>query len=179
MANHEGKLQSMQKKCLDRFTVKPLGKVCCNCGFCRKSFMSDDYYCRLQRLISEILLEYDYSDISCIYTTACGMFSSREDLERMLEVEDHEEFEILKTLGKFNSIPEEIVKMRENFFIEKGDASAKQVSYVSYLATANKDIPPLKISSSAMPVVEPVNDKDALRLWIGSEVSKQMRDAMM
>lgn len=170
---------SMQRTCLDRFTIEPLGKLCCNCGFCRKSFMSDDYYCRLQRFISEILCEYDYSDISCIYTTACSMFSPRKDLERMLEVEEHEEFEILNTLGKFSSIPREIVKMRENFFDDKGDASAKQVSYSSHLATVNKVIPPLKISSPIMPVVEPVNDKAALRLWIGNEVSKHMRDAMM
>lgn len=179
MANHEGEMQSMQRSCLARFTIKPLGKLCCNCGFCKKRFMTDDYYCRLQSFISAMLCEVDFSDISCIYTTACSMFSPREDLERMLEVEDYEEFEILRTLGKFNSIPGEIVKMRENFFIDKDDASAKQVDYVRYLTNANKDIPPLKISSSAMPVVELVNDKAALRLWIGSEVSKQMRDAMM
>ena len=141
--------------------------------------MSDEYYCRLQRSILEILRDHDISYISCIYTTTCSMFSPREDLERMLEVEDHEEFEILKTLGKFNSIPREIVKMRENFFDDKDDASTKQLSYVSHLTTVSKDIPPLKISSSIMPVVEVVNDKAALRLWIGSEVSKQMRDAMM
>ena len=108
------------------------------------------------------------------------MFSPKEDLRRMLEVEEHEEFEILKTLGKFNSIPGEIVNMRENFFIDKDDASAKQVDYARHLVTVSKDIPPLKIFSSyAMFVVEPVNDKAALRLWIGNEVSKQMRDAMI
>ena len=107
------------------------------------------------------------------------MFTSRDDLAKMLEVEELEEFEMLKTLGKFSSIPEEIVKMRSNFFADKHDATSKQIQYMRYLATNNRVVPPLKLGSSHACDIDPVSDKSMLRSWISLEVSRQVKSAMI
>ena len=96
-----------------------------------------------------------------------------------VEVEELEEFEMLKTLGKFSSIPEEIVKMRSNFFSDKYDATSKQIQYMRYLATSNRVIPPLKLGSSHECDIDPVSDKSMLRSWISLEVSRNLKSAMM
>ena len=107
------------------------------------------------------------------------MFTSREEFARMVEVEELEEFEMLKTLGKFSSIPEEIVKMRINFFSDKHDATSKQIQYMRYLATSNRAIPPLKLGSSHECDIDPVSDKSILRSWISLEVSRNLKSAMI
>ncbi len=139
--------------------------------------MADDHYCSLKDSIMKILCGSPSSMIDCIFTTTCDMFTSRDDLAKMLKVEELEEFEMLKTLGKFSSIPEEIVKMRSNFFSDKHDATSKQIQYMRYLATSNKNVPPLKIGSNARIML--VDDKAILRSWISDEISKKLKSAMM
>lgn len=140
--------------------------------------MVNDHYCILKDSIMKILCGSPTSLIDCIFTTTCGMFTSRDDLAKMLEVEELEEFEMLKTLGKFSSIPEEIVKMRSNFFSDKHDATSKQIQYMRYLATSNRVVPPLKLGSHEYDI-DPVSDKSMLRSWISDEVSKQVKSAMI
>jgi hypothetical protein len=106
------------------------------------------------------------------------MFTSRDDLAKMLEVEELEEFEMLKTLGKFNSIPKDIIKMRSNFFSDKHDATSKQIQYMKYLATSNQVIPPLKLGSHELDI-DPVSDKSILRSWISFETSRRLKSAMI
>lgn len=141
--------------------------------------MTDGYYCSLKDSIMKILCGNPSSLIDCIFNTTCDMFTSRDDLAKMLEVEELEEFEMLKTLGKFNSIPEEIIKMRSNFFADKHDATSKQIQYMRYLATSNRVVPPLKLGSSHECDIDPVSDKSMLRTWISLEVSRQLKSAMI
>lgn len=141
--------------------------------------MTDDHYCSLKDSIMKILCESPSSLIDCIFTTTCGMFTSRDDLAKMLEVEELEEFEMLKTLGKFSSIPEEIVKMRSNFFSDKHDAASKQIQYMRHLATSNRVVPPLKLGSSHECNIDPVSDKSMLRSWICLEASRRLKSAMI
>ena len=141
--------------------------------------MTDGHYCGLKDSIMKILCGSPPSLIDCIFTTTCDMFTSRDDLAKMLEVEELEEFEMLKTLGKFNSIPEEIIKMRSNFFSDKHDATSKQIQYMRYLATNNRVVPPLKLGSSHECDIDPVSDKSMLRSWISLEVSRQLKSAMI
>ena len=169
----------MQLSQLNRFEMKPIGKLCCCCAFCEKRFMTNDHYCSLTDSIMKIIGRSPSSLIDCIFTTTCDMFTSRDDLAKMLEVEELEEFEMLKTLGKFSSIPEEIVKMRSNFFSDKHDATSKQIQYMRYLATSNRVVPPLKLGSSHECDIDSVSDKSMLRSWISFEVSKQMKSAMI
>ena len=140
--------------------------------------MTDGYYCSLKDSIMKILCGNPSSLIDCIFNTTCDMFTSRDDLAKMLEVEELEEFEMLKTLGKFNSIPEEIIKMRSNFFADKHDATSKQIQYMRYLATSNRVVPPLKLGSHECDI-DPVSDKSMLRTWISLEVSRQLKSAMI
>ena len=163
---------------LDRFHLEPAGKLCCHCAFCDKHFRDDEYYCCLKDAISKILNESPASWISCIFNTTCDMFTSREEFAKMVEVEEHEKFKILNTLGKFNGIPDEILKMRDNFFVDKHDATSKQINYMQYLATINRAVPPLKLGSRECDI-DPVSDKSMLRSWISDEVSKQMKSSMM
>lgn len=141
--------------------------------------MTDGHYCGLKDSIMKILCGSPSSLIDCIFTTTCDMFTSRDDLAKMLEVEELEEFEMLKTLGKFNSIPEEIVKMRSNFFSDKHDATSKQIQYMRYLATSNRVVPPLKLGSSHECDIDPVSDRSMLRSWISLEVSRHLKSAMI
>lgn len=163
---------------LDRFNLEPAGKICCNCAFCDKYFRTGDHYCGLRDVISKILNKSPASRISCIFNTTCDLFTSKEEFARMVEVEEYEKFKILNALGKFNSIPEEILKMRENFFVDKHDATSKQINYMQHLATSNQSIPPLKLVSHECDI-DPVSDKTMLRLWISDEVSKQVKSSMM
>lgn len=163
---------------LDRFELKPVGKLCYYCAFCKKQFMTDYHYCSLKDSIMKILCGDPPSLIDCIFNTTCDMFTSRDDLAKMLEVEEFEEFEMLKTLGKFNSIPEEIIKMRSNFFTDKHDATSKQIQYMRYLATSNRVVPPLKLGSNECDI-DSVSDKSMLRTWISLEVSRQLKSAMI
>ena len=140
--------------------------------------MIDDHYCRLEDSIMKILCGSSSSLIDCIFNTTCDMFTPKDDLAKMLEVEELEEFEMLKTLGKFNSIPEEIIKMRINFFSDKHDATSKQIKYMRYLATSNRVVPPLKLGSHEYDI-DLVSDKSMLRSWISLEVSKQLKSAMI
>jgi len=169
----------MQLSQLDRFELQPVGKLCCNCAFCDKRFMANEHYCRLKDSVMKILCESPYySTIDCIYNTTCGMFTSRDDLAKMLEVEELEEFEMLKTLGKFNSVPEEIVKMRSNFFSDKHDATSKQIQYMRHLAASNQAVPPLKLGRHERDI-DLVIDKSMLRSWISLEVSRQVKSTMI
>ena len=163
---------------LDRFHLEPAGKFCCHCAFCDKHFRTDDHYCCLRDAISKILNESPASWISCIFNTTCDMFTSREEFARMVEVEEYEKFKILNTLGKFNDIPDEIIKMRDNFFADKHDATSKQIQYMRYLATNNQVIPPLKLGSHECDI-DPVSDKTMLRSWISLEVSRHLKSAMI
>ena len=164
---------------LDRFNLEPAVKICCNCAFCDKYFRTGDHYCSLRDAISKILNIAPASRISSIFNTTCDMFTSRDDLAKMLEVEKLEEFEMLKTLGKFSSIPEEIVKMRSNFFSDKHDATSKQIQYMRYLATSNLVVPPLKLGSSHECDIDHISDKSMMRSWISLEVSRRLKSAMI
>lgn len=170
----------MQLSQLDRVELKPVGKMCCNCAFCGKRFMVDDYYCLLADRIYKILVRYPPSCISCIYNTTCGMFSPKEEFAKMFEVEELEEFEMLKTFGKFSGIPDEVLKIRANWFLDQNDATDKQVDYVEYLVEANNRIPPLKIGGNInLVTVNQIHDKKILREWIGSQVESRIKANMI
>ena len=164
---------------LDRFNIEPAGKICCHCAFCYKYFRTGDHYCSLRDAISEILDIAPASRIVSIFNTICDMFTSREEFARMVEVEEHEKFKILNALGKFNGIPDEILKMRDNFFVDKNDATSKQINYMRHLAISNQAIPPLKLGSSHECDIDPVSDKSMLRSWISLEVSRHLKSAMI
>lgn len=163
---------------LDQIEVKPIGNLCCNCAFCRREFRGEGHYCMLRAAVKndERFLSY----IPCIWTTSCKCFSSQEPFMKMMNIKHYEEFEMLRTLGTFASLPDDVVIMRANWFLDQEDASDKQCNYAIYLAELNNITIPLKIEGHGyFMTINAVNDKKILRNWILSKIKDRVKTSML
>ena len=98
----------------------------------------------------------------------------------MMNIKQYEEFEMLRTLGKFAGLPDDVIIMRANWFLDQQDASVKQCNYASYLAELNNVTIPLKIEGHGYFItIKAVNDKKILRNWILSKIKDRVKTSML
>jgi len=155
--------------------VEPQGDICYNCDFCRKEFRGENYYCALKKGLSHLVdlderLTYEF-EVGCIFTTSCQYFTRTSAMEALMNEESLEKFEIMKSLGKFDGVPDLILVMRRNWFVDKHDATQKQLEYSRYLAEKNGLVLPAKIDGSGYCCqITRCEDQGILRSWIGSVI---------
>lgn len=159
-------------------TILPKGRICCNCTFCKNLYRAGIYICSLRRAASSFGRSPNReNEIGCIYTTSCQYFIDvkRNSLKDLLTTTELEEVEVFKSLGKFQDIPEDIIEMRRNFFLDQNDATEKQRKYSRELAITEDLCLPMKISLDKKVLnhcveFEIVNDKRILRQWISEAI---------
>lgn len=119
--------------------------ACKNCAFCHNVFRSCDTIC----LLREEHIKYFDVPMSAIIPNencwTCSLFTDFNELQACKNIKNIEEFNVLRDLGKFSSMPDLVVNMVYNFFVSDGTASNKQLTYENTIACALKIVPPMMI----------------------------------
>ena len=135
----------MEKNDIWNMRIIDMPNACKNCAFCHNVFRSYDTICLLRdecKKYIDISMPVVIPDKNC---WTCSLFTDFNELQACKNIKNIEEFNVLRDLGKFSSMPEIVVNMVYNFFVSDGTASNEQLTYENTIACALKTVPPMMI----------------------------------
>lgn len=149
--------------------------ACSNCIFCHKGYLAGYKTCYLNSFVSQFIRSIR-SAIDAPNSTTCSNFMPDKEIKTLLSFKTIEEFNINYDLGYFDAMPRFVVEMVKNGLADKKDATYKQISFTTAIASATESIPPLKLMNDAtvpkifIPDIQIVEDKKMLQKYISENI---------